>query len=210
MIGAPFSQRLCAGEVQKPALVKTSLLGVIGAVWALGCGTTPIDAVVEDRLVPSGSAGSGSIATVACDEPLAGRFMLTGETGCLRRGDPTTVFGDPAYATELSADCTSALAQWDLTPALAGTFTLRNVETQLSLDVRTAADVPGTPIILYEPNTLDNQRFWLRERSSGAYELAPRHAPTLCAEARVTGVEIWPCEVDDGGQVFRFARVSCP
>jgi hypothetical protein len=93
---------------------------------------------------------------------------------------------------------------------VAGTFTLRNVDTQLSFDVRTAADVPGTPIILYEPNTLDNQRFWLRERSARAYELAPRHAPMLCAEARSTGVEIWPCDVSDTGQIFRFTRVGCP
>lgn len=181
---------------------------MIGALWLLGCGTTPIAAVVEDERAPSGTAGNGS-ATVACDRPLAGRFILSVETACLRRGDATTVFGDPAFTTELSADCASARAQWDLTPALAGSFTLRNVDTQLSLDVRTAADDPGTPLILYEPNTLDNQRFWLRPRADG-YELAPRHAPQLCAEARVSGVEIWSCDAEQNRQVFRLARLSCP
>lgn len=182
---------------------------MIGALWLLGCGTTPIAAVVEDERAPSGTAGNGS-ATVACDRPLAGRFILSVETACLRRGDATTVFGDPAFTTELSADCASARAQWDLTPALAGSFTLRNVDTQLSLDVRTAADDPGTPLILYEPNTLDNQRFWLRERDDQTFEIAPRHAPLLCAEARSDGVEIWSCDATESRQGFRFARVNCP
>jgi hypothetical protein len=207
MFGAAFSQHGRAHSDQKPAALKTSPGIVMVAVWLLSCGTTPIAAVVEDERAPSGTAGSGA---VACDEPLAGRFVLSGEAGCLRRGDATTVFGDPAFATELSADCTSARAQWDLTPALAGSFTLRNVDTQLSLDVRTAADEPGTPVILYEPNTLDNQRFWLRERDGETFELAPRHAPLLCAEGRVDGVEIWPCDPDEGSQSFRFARVGCP
>jgi hypothetical protein len=136
--------------------------------------------------------------------------MLSLENACLRRGGPTSVFGNPAFFTELSADCSATRAQWDLTPALEGTFTVRNVEDQLSLDVRAASDVPGTPIIVYDPNTLDNQRFWFRPRASDTYELAPRHAPTLCAEARGTGVEIWPCDVNNTAQAFRFTRVSCP
>lgn len=209
MFGAAFSQRSRARADQKPAPLKTSPGIVIGALWLLGCGTTPIAAVVEDERTPTGTAGSGS-TMVACDRPIAGRFVLSVETACLRGGEATTVFGDPAFATELSADCSSARAQWDLTPALAGSFTLRNVDTQLSLDVRTAADDPGTPIILYEPNTLDNQRFWLRERDSETFEMAPRHAPLLCAEARATGVEIWSCDATESRQNFRFKRVSCP
>ncbi|HYJ08384.1 MAG TPA: RICIN domain-containing protein [Polyangiaceae bacterium] len=209
MTGAAFGQRMRVHKVQKPALVKTSPTNVLGALCLVACGTSPIAAVVEDERPASGSAGSVN-GTVACDEPLAGRFILSGETGCLRRGEATTVFGNPAFTTELSADCSTARAQWDLTPALAGSFTLRNVDTQLSLDVRTAADAPGTPIVLYEPTTFDNQRFWLRERTSNRFELAPLHAPSLCAEARSGAVEIWPCDEAEPGQVFRFARLSCP
>jgi hypothetical protein len=134
---------------------------------------------------------------------------LSRQSACLRRGEPITVFGAPAYATELTVDCATARAQWDLTPAIEGTFTVRNVEDQLSLDVRAASDLPGTPIIVFDPNTLDNQRFWFRRRASDTYELVPRHAPTLCADARGTGVEIWPCDTNSPVQAFHFARVSC-
>jgi len=184
-------------------------VGVICALFVVSCGTTPIDAVVMDEaaLAPN----EPMTVPAACSEPAAGRFSLSGENGCLRRGEPTSVFGNPAFALEQSADCTTPRAQWDLTPAVAGTFTLRNVEDQLSLDVRAAVDLPGTPIILYDPNTLDNQRFWFRPRGGETYELSPRHAPTLCAKARASGaVEIWPCDTADTGQVFRVARFNCP
>jgi hypothetical protein len=210
MIRAAFSHPMRAQTGRKPALVKTSPTSVIGALCLVACGTSPIAAVVENEPLMSGAAGSASGGDGACDEPLAGRFVLTGETGCLRRGEATSVFGNPAFTTELSVDCTSARAQWDLTPARSGSFTLRNVDTELSLDVRTAADAPGTPVILYGPTTFDNQRFWLRERTNKTFELSPRHAPSLCAEARGAAVEVWPCDPAVLGQSFRFARLSCP
>ena len=185
---------------------------MICAWCVLGCGTTPIEAVVIDHGASNNAeetpTSSGEVCAKAA-APAAGRFVLSVEAACLRRGAATSVFGNAAFFTELSADCTSDRAQWDLTPAVAGTFTLRNVEDQLSLDVRAASDVPGTPIIVYDPNTLDNQRFWFRPRKDTRFELAPRHAPGLCAEARASGVEIWPCQADDAAQAFRFARVSC-
>jgi hypothetical protein len=175
----------------------------------MGCGTTPIDAVRADTPAPDDDHENIPMVGAGCSEPTAGRFILSRQNACLRRGEPTTVFGAPAFSTELTADCTTPRAQWDLTPALEGTFTLRNVEDQLSLDVRAAANVPGTPIIVFDPNTLDNQRFWFRPRTSETYEVAPRHAPTLCAEMRGSGVEIWPCDTNNPAQAFRFARVSC-
>ena len=200
---------MTGARVQKPTALKTSLVGVICALALVGCGTTPIDAVKADAPLPDNDPENVPIASPACSEPTAGRFTLSLQSACLRRGDLTSVFGNAAFLTELSADCTTARAQWDLTPALEGTFTLRNVEDQLSLDVRAASDLPGTPIILYNPNTLDNQRFWFRPRAQDSYELAPRHAPTLCAEARGTAVEIWPCDTNNPAQAIRFARVSC-
>jgi hypothetical protein len=203
-----FSQQIDVASGQKPTPLKSSPRGVICALLAMGCGTTPVDAVVADE---AGLGTNDPIAGSVCAVPAAGRFSLSAESGCLRRGGPTSVFGNPAVEIELSADCTTPAAQWDLTPAVAGTFTLRNVEDQLSLDVRAAGDVPGTPIILYDPNTLDNQRFWFRPRGGETYELAPRHAPALCAKARATGaVEIWPCDTADTGQAFRVARFNCP
>jgi hypothetical protein len=201
-------QQIDGATVKKPTVLKSSPTGVICALLAVGCGTTPVDAVVADE---AGLGTDDPVAGSLCAVPAAGRFGLSAESGCLRRGGPTTVFGDPAVDVELATDCTTPAAQWDLTPAVAGTFTLRNVEDQLSLDVRAAADVPGTPIILYDPNTLDNQRFWFRPRGGETYEMAPRHAPTLCAKARTTGaVEIWPCDAFDTGQAFRVARFNCP
>jgi hypothetical protein len=132
------------------------------------------------------------------------------ETRCVRRGEAITVFGDPAYALELSADCGSSLAQWQLTPAEGGSLTIRNLESQLSLDVRAASDLPGTPVILYEPTTLDNQRFVAQERSVRGYSLAPRHAPSLCVEARGGGLEIWPCDPQNANQEFHFPGLACP
>jgi hypothetical protein len=202
--------QLTGARVQKPTALKTSPRGVICALALVGCGTTPIDAVTADTPAPDNGIENIPNGGPTCSEPTAGRFALSLESTCLRRGGHTSVFGNPAFLTELSADCTTARAQWDLTPALEGTFTLRNVENQLSLDVRAFSDVPGTPIIVYDPNTLDNQRFWFRPRSMDTYELAPRHAPTLCAEARGNGLEIWPCDTINTAQAFRFARVSCP
>ena len=204
-----LSHRLTGARVQKPTALKTSLGSVICALALVSCGTTPIDAVTADTPAPDSDHENIPTGSPACSEPTAGRFTLSLQSACLRRGDLTSVFGNAAFLTELSADCTTARAQWDLTPALEGTFTLRNVEDQLSLDVRAASDLPGTPIILYDPNTLDNQRFWFRARANDSYEVAPRHAPTLCAEARGTAVEIWPCDTNNTGQAFRFARVSC-
>jgi hypothetical protein len=207
-----LSQRLIGGRDRKPTELKTSPKAtmVLGALLLVGCGTTPIEAVTEDLPTPADTSGMTPPNGSGCSVPTAGRFTLSAENLCLRRGDPTTVYGSPAFLTELSADCRTPRAQWDLTPAVAGTFTVRNVEDQLSLDVRAASDVPGTPVIVYDPNTLDNQRFWFRPRSADTYELAPRHAPTLCAKGRGAAVEIWPCDTNDVGQTFRFAGVSCP
>lgn len=215
-----LSQQLTGARDQKPTALKSSpgatnvplaqrTASSVLALLLLGCGTTPIDAVKADLPAPADTSEMTPSGGTRCSAPTAGRFTLSVENACLRRGDPTTVFGNGAFLTELSPDCTSPRAQWDLTPAVAGTFTVRNVEDQLSLDVRAAADVPGTPIIVYDPNTLDNQRFWFRPRSSETYELAPRHAPTLCAKARSTEVEIWPCDPNDVDQTFRFAGVTC-
>lgn len=207
-----LSQLWIGAREQKPTALKTSprATTVLGALLLAGCGTTSIDAVTADLPAPADTSEASPPGGVGCALPTAGRFTLSVENLCLRRGDATTVYGRPAFSTEVSADCSTARAQWDLTPAVAGTFTLRNVEDQLSLDVRAASDLPGTPIIVYDPNTLDNQRFWFRPRSAETYELAPRHAPTLCARGRATGVEIWPCDTNDAGQAFRFASVSCP
>lgn len=179
-------------------------------MFALGCGTTPIDAVVQDDTGYPGMSGAGGVMTANCSEPGAGRFILQAVNGCLRHGEPTTVFTEPAFTTELTEDCSSTRAQWDLTPAGAGTFTIRNVDSELSLDVRAASEFPGTPLILYDPNTLDNQRFFARARFLDVYELSPRHASHLCWEARGTTVEIWPCSGQEPAQNFRFLRRTCP
>lgn len=160
----------------------------------------------------SGQAGAAgdSPSDASCHEPAAGVFVLRGETGCLSRGDTTMVFGTSAYETQLLTNCESPSAQWELTPSVVGSFTLRNVETKLMLDVRAGSDLPGTKVILYDANMLDNQRFWLRPRTPDAYELSPRNAPGLCVEARDSGLEIWSCQPETSGQDFRLVRRGCP
>jgi hypothetical protein len=189
--------------------LESSSRGIIAACLLLGCGTTPIEAVVADS-APSGDDDGEVMGGAECNAPGAGRFLLSLETGCVRRGEATTVFGTDAVTTELAGDCVSARAQWDLTPAASGTFTVRNVDNQLFLDVRAASDAPGTPVVGYPPTSFDNQRFWFRPRAAARYELAPRHAPTFCMQARGSEIEIWPCQSDESTQAFLVARVACP
>jgi hypothetical protein len=206
MTVAATSHHVLCAAVQKPIPRKTLHSGVIcGAclLSLLSCGTTPIDAVVAE------GAREQPAVSPACNQISAGRFILSLEMGCLRRGEATTVYGEPGFLTELSADCVSVRAQWDVTPALAGTFTVRNVDNQLSLDVRAASDLPGTPVIVFAPNTLDNQRFWFRPRADATLELAPRHAPTLCVSARAGSVSMQTCEADEPAQAFLPTRVGC-
>ncbi len=125
-------------------------------------------------------------------------------------GSQTGIFGDTALGTDSAGDCGSAEAQWDLTPSVGGTYTIRNVESELTLDVLGAGDLPGTALILYDPLPLDHQRFFARLRSPDAYELSPRHAPDLCVEARSTRAEIWTCDVEVAAQTFHFLQLSCP
>lgn len=192
---------------QKRAILESSSLGVIYACLLLGCGTTPIEAVVADS--PRSGEDDGLPGPAECNVPAAGRFILSLDSGCVSRGEPTTVFGTDAITTEFSADCSSARAQWDLTSAEAGSFTLRNADSQLYLDVRAASELPGTPLVGYPPTNFDNQRFWFRPRSGAHYELAPSHAPTLCVEARDTDVEVWPCQPAESAQAFLVTRVDC-
>lgn len=145
---------------------KTSPWSMICPLALASCGTTPIEVVAADE----NCSRDASETSTKCSEPAADRFTLSAENAYLRRGAPTAAAIEPAFMSELSVDCTSTRAQWALTPAVAGTFTLRNAETQLALDVRAGSDVPGTPIIVYDPNTLDNQRFWFRPRANGTYE----------------------------------------
>jgi Ricin-type beta-trefoil lectin domain-like len=208
MTGEASRRRPCGNGSQKPTRLKTFLEAVICAQLLLGCGTTPIDAVEADSdFTPSLPPFP---QTDSCLVPSRGRFTLSLEGGCLRRGDPTSVFGESAFATELTMDCSDARAEWNLTPAAAGTFTLVNVDTRLALDVRAGSSFPGTPVLLYDPNGLDNQLFWPRLRPGGAYALQPRHAPELCVDARGDEIEAWPCDTTNENQALHFARVSCP
>lgn len=128
----------------------------------------------------------------------------------MARGEPTGIFGDAALATDPAGDCDGAEAQWDLTPSVGATYTIRNVESELTLDVLAAGDLPGTAVILYEAFPLDHQRFFARLRSPEAYELSPRHAPDLCVEARSARAEIWTCDGEVAAQTFHFLQLSCP
>lgn len=192
-----------------PPRLQSSFRGVIGAFLALGCGTSRIEAVVSEDVTAQAGAPAMAPDDAGCHEPAAGAFIFRAEAGCLSRGEETTVFGTPALRVEVSADCTSPAARWQLIPAVAGTFNVRNAETKLLLDVRAGSDLPGTPLLLYDANMLDNQRFWLRPRAADAHELAARHAPSLCAEARVTDVEMWPCEPTASEQGFVLVRSEC-
>src|SRR5688572_9405070 len=172
---------------------------VFSACAALfGCENTPIDAVVADDLVfDSGSggglAGDAATCTSTRADPGPGFFRLHSAFSgrCLGAGVPTTVAGQPAFTTEMSTDCGGNAQLWEVSEGTFGAWLrLRNVALDLYLDMERASDAPGTPAILYDMNSLQNQLFWFRTRTTAEFEVAPGNAVDSCLTEVLNGVEI--------------------
>jgi hypothetical protein len=164
---------------------RTSWL-VLPLLWA--CGSSPADAVIAiDAGAPDGPS---------CDASTAGNVLLISRvTGtCLSQGAPTTVFGMPAFETAFSSDCTIPEVEWQLVATTTpNVFSVLHVATGDVLDVRLAQTTAGTPLILYPPTQLSNQRFLRRLRGAPYYDFEPQNAPMSCVQEIAGTCQIWPC-----------------
>ena len=192
------------------------MLLVLSAVAVLvGCENTPIDAVVADDLVADGGGPPGDAATCTSTraDPGPGQYRLysAASARCLGAGVPTTVVLQPAFTTEMTTDCGSDAQLWQLSPSMFGTsLRLRNVARDLYLDIERGSDTPGTPAILYDMNTLPNQLFAFRERTTAEFEIAPGNAVGSCLTEVLDTVEIWPCSMGDARQSWTTFLATCP
>jgi len=74
-----------------------------------------------------------------------------------------------------------------------GGLSYRNESVGMNLDVRYAAPTAGTPLVLYAPHPVYNQRFGQTLTTEGDFLLYALHASTMCLTEVSGVVEIWPC-----------------
>ncbi len=196
----------------------TGIAGII-SILALACSNTPIDAILP---LDAGSAGlgNGGAPPVDCSEPVTtvvpGRYnVILDQSGqCLALGDETQIVGTPAtgYEVILVSDCTDPGAVFRVqTIFMQPGFELRNVESNLSLDIEKSAREPSTRAVLFGPTGLDNQRFFLSPFSDSRtlFSMAPTHTIGLCLTATSDlKVQIWGCQ-EGSLQGWRFVPVDC-
>lgn len=173
-------------------------------IFVLSCGTNPVNAVI-----PSGDSALDAGCTAQVDGYVRLISRVTGT--CLGRGGPTTVFGMPAYETALLSDCSSPDALWQLIPySTPGVSFLRHVSTAYNLDVRIAQTTAGTPLILYSPTQLSNQRFLVRMRAEPFVDLEPQNAAQMCVQTVAGAIQIWPCSTQVTPQEWIIQPQACP
>jgi hypothetical protein len=196
--------------------MRAALPGIV-SILTLACSNTPIDAILP---LDAGLEGSGGAPPADCSEPVSavvpGLYnVILDDTGeCLALGDETLIAGTPAtgYEATLSADCTQSGALFRIqTTGFQLGFELRNVESNLSLDIEAYETSPGTRAVLYDPTNNSNQRFYI-SRFPGSltlFSIAPVYVRGLCLTATSVGeMEIWACEAGSS-QAFRLVRSDC-
>jgi len=119
------------------------------------------------------------------------RFTESGN--CLGRGAFTALGTDPGYFIETHVCTQRPRDAWVAIDQGGGAFSYRNESVGMNLDVRYAAPTAGTPLVLYAPHPVYNQRFGQTITTEGGLLLSPLHAATMCLTEVGTGVEIWPC-----------------
>lgn len=135
------------------------------------------------------------------------RIRHRGAQSCLAAGLPTTVGGEPAFEVRLNACKNEAGEHWELSSTDTGVFEVRHLITDYNLDVRFAATADGTPMVLFEPHRLYNQRFRFAPVSGGVFRIVPHHAEEKCLTLQGARVELWPCTATDAQQ---WELLLCP
>lgn len=194
-------------------------MGISASLLALGCSNTGIDAILPVDAGSEGLGGGGAPPT-DCSEPVTtvapGLYnVILDQSGyCLALGDETLIAGTLVTGHEavLVSDCTQPGAQFRIqTTAGDPGFELRNVESDLSLDIEGYETAPSTRAVLFDPTDNANQRFFFsRYRSSLAlFSIAPAHTFGQCLTATsLLEVQIWGCQ-EGQYQGWRFVRAEC-
>jgi hypothetical protein len=135
------------------------------------------------------------------------RLVATASGLCVSQGAPTIIGDSPAFEIEL-ATCEVETAQfWSLVASSGGLWQIHNEAAAMNLDVRFADTTDGTPLVLFDPHGLYNQRFYVIPASGDSFQLAPRHTTGKCLEVRDGDLEIWPCSSSEPNQ--RFMQIAC-
>lgn len=196
-------------------------------VLSLGCGETTYD--LYEELVPgvdlssggtqSGGAssqeeatggrdGTGGAAPNDCQASRDASLVLVRVRNvasdlCISQGPATLFLESPGYETTLR-DCAEDIAQYFTVRGLSdGSWELRNEGSAMNLDINYSNTTDGTPVVLFTPHRLDNQRFYIVPGSSESFLLAPDNAPSKCVEARDGALGIWPCDAANPAQNFQ-------
>jgi len=194
-------------------------VGICAILPALGCSNTGIDAILP---VDAGSEaiGGGGAPPTDCSDPVTtvvpGLYnVILDQSGeCLARGVETRIAGTlvMGYEAVLVSDCTLPSAQFRIqTTAGDPGFELRNVESNLSLDIEGYETAPSTRAVLFDPTGNANQRFFFSRYSSSLtlFSIAPAHTFAQCLTATsLLEVQIWGCQ-EGPYQGWRFVRAEC-
>jgi hypothetical protein len=90
-------------------------------------------------------------------------------------------------------------------------FELRNVESDLSLDIEGYRTEGGTRAVLYDPTGYKNQRFYFTRSAASltAFAIAAVHTANRCLTATTDGqIQIWECQRGTN-QLWRVALADC-
>lgn len=196
----------------------TAAVEICSILFALGCSNTGIDAILP---LDAGSenGGGGGAPPMACGDPVItivpGLYtVMLDQTGqCLALGDETLIAGTLVTGHEVSlvSDCTQPGALFRFQTTMRDGFELRNVESDLSLDIEGYETAPSTRAVLFDPTDNLNQRFFFsRYRSSSSvFSIAPGHAFGQCLTATsALEVQIWGCQ-EGMFQGWRVLRADC-
>lgn len=135
------------------------------------------------------------------------RLVATESGLCVSQGAPTVIGDSPAYEIELLACAVQTAQFWSLVGTSGGLWQIYNEAAAMNLDVRFADTSDGTPLVLFDPHGLYNQRFYVIPASGDSFQLAPRHTTGKCLEVRDGELEIWPCSSSEPNQ--RFMQIAC-
>lgn len=125
------------------------------------------------------------------------RFLESGM--CLTPG-PDIEIGDATGRRVELEPCQQDEAQyWIIVTDAFGAWEIRNEMTQMNLDIEFAATDDGTPLVLFEPHSLFNQRF--APLGDGmSMRLQPRSTYYSCLTQVERAVSIWPCDFQAADQ----------
>jgi hypothetical protein len=181
----------------------------------LACGLTACEKTPYELFATDTSFGGGPSPPMSLEEcleksgsvlPLE-KLRATGPGLCLGRGASRDLLGDKGYDCVLSPCAETWEQLWTIRVDDAGALEIRNEEVDMNMDVQFADSAAGTPLVLYEPHQLYNQRYFAIQGPDDTFQLTPRNAQGQCVEALGASLQLQPCNALTPGQFFR--RETC-